>query len=284
MKWIDDAPSAPRRDRTVLGGEHARIEQTGERIRIRVVDGSVQGNYVLGKLRYMELPILKPVQVASMSANAETVTIRLQDASPFTRVHVFATRYQPAFSAFNDLGRVRDAELSGLFPASAESVYLTGRNIGDEYRYVLDRRGQKKYPGNMLERPGLLLNPWAARSTETGEQFAQVGQDFGAKGDPRPTAAVPAPMSGEGRGSGIAVTAQFANLDFLADASAIIVNLVPDKEGAIKIERKLIEDDARPILFYTRAANCREPYVKGLITMVNSIYNSWRFEDLWLDK
>jgi peptide/nickel transport system substrate-binding protein len=50
------------------------------------------------------------------------------------------------------------------------------------------------------------------------------------------------------------------------------------------IERKLIEDDARPILFYTRAANCREPYVKGLTTMVNSIYNSSRFEDLWLEK
>ena len=51
-----------------------------------------------------------------------------------------------------------------------------------------------------------------------------------------------------------------------------------------EIERKLIDDDARPILFYTRAANCREPYVKGLTTMVNSIYNSYRFEDLWLDK
>ncbi len=49
-----------------------------------------------------------------------------------------------------------------------------------------------------------------------------------------------------------------------------------------EIERKLIEDDARPILFYTKAANCRQPYVKGLTTMVNSIYNSWRFDDLWL--
>jgi hypothetical protein len=26
-----------------------------------------------------------------------------------------------------------------------------------------------------------------------------------------------------------------------------------------EIERKLIEDDARPILLYTRATNCREP-------------------------
>jgi hypothetical protein len=33
-----------------------------------------------------------------------------------------------------------------------------------------------------------------------------------------------------------------------------------------EIERKLIEDDALPILFYTRAANCREPYLEALTT------------------
>jgi peptide/nickel transport system substrate-binding protein len=51
-----------------------------------------------------------------------------------------------------------------------------------------------------------------------------------------------------------------------------------------EIERKLIEDDARPILFYNRAANCRMPRLRGLTTMVNSIYNSSRFEDLWLEQ
>lgn len=50
------------------------------------------------------------------------------------------------------------------------------------------------------------------------------------------------------------------------------------------IERKLMEDDARPVLFYTRVANSREPYVQGMTTMVNSIYNASRFEDLWLDR
>jgi peptide/nickel transport system substrate-binding protein len=50
------------------------------------------------------------------------------------------------------------------------------------------------------------------------------------------------------------------------------------------IDRKLQEDGARPIIFYYRAASCRQPYVKGLTIMVNSIYNGWRFEDLWLDR
>jgi hypothetical protein len=213
------------------------LKQAAERIRIRVVDGPVQGNYVLGKLRYLELPALRPVQIAAITTDAEQVQIRLRDVSPFTRVHVFATRYQPAFSAFADLSRVRDAELSGVYPAHAESVYLTGRNIGDEYRYVLDRRAQKKYPGNMLERPALLLNPWAVRSTEAGEQIAAGGEEFGSRGAPRPSEAAPPPGAKPG---GLSGTGDFADLDFLADASAVVVNLVPDKEGVVKVGRKAI--------------------------------------------
>ncbi len=30
-------------------------------------------------------------------------------------------------------------------------------DIGDEYRYILDRKYAKKYPGNMLRRPGLVV-------------------------------------------------------------------------------------------------------------------------------
>jgi peptide/nickel transport system substrate-binding protein len=56
------------------------------------------------------------------------------------------------------------------------------------------------------------------------------------------------------------------------------------KELVRTIDRKLQEDGARPIIFYYRAASCWQPYVKGLTIMVNSIYNGWRFEDLWLDR
>jgi peptide/nickel transport system substrate-binding protein len=51
-----------------------------------------------------------------------------------------------------------------------------------------------------------------------------------------------------------------------------------------EIDRKLQQDGARPIIFHYRAASCRWPYVKGLTIPVNSIYNGWRFEDVWLDR
>ena len=56
------------------------------------------------------------------------------------------------------------------------------------------------------------------------------------------------------------------------------------KQLVWQIERKLAEDDAPPIIFYSRDGTCRQPYVKGLTLMVNSIFNGWRFEDTWLDQ
>jgi len=50
------------------------------------------------------------------------------------------------------------------------------------------------------------------------------------------------------------------------------------------IEKKMAEDGARPIIFYSRGATCWQPYVKGLTLMVNSIFNGNRREDVWLDK
>ncbi len=50
-----------------------------------------------------------------------------------------------------------------------------------------------------------------------------------------------------------------------------------------EIDRKLQEDGARPIILHNIAATCWQPRVKGLTIMVNSIYNGWRMEDVWLD-
>jgi len=73
-------------------------------------------------------------------------------------------------------------------------------------------------------------------------------------------------------------------VDKLINQQSVESNIQKRQKLVWEIERKLVEDDARPILFYNKAANCHQPYVKGLTTMVNSIYNAWRFEDLWLDR
>ena len=56
------------------------------------------------------------------------------------------------------------------------------------------------------------------------------------------------------------------------------------KQIVWEIERKLVEDAARPAIYHPRAATCWWPQLKGLVRHENSIYNNWRFEDIWLDK
>jgi peptide/nickel transport system substrate-binding protein len=51
-----------------------------------------------------------------------------------------------------------------------------------------------------------------------------------------------------------------------------------------EIEKILVEDAARPIISHNRAATCWHPHLKGLVLHQNSIYNNWRFEDVWLDR
>jgi peptide/nickel transport system substrate-binding protein len=51
-----------------------------------------------------------------------------------------------------------------------------------------------------------------------------------------------------------------------------------------EIDRRLLEDGARPIIMWNASSTCWQPYVKGFKPMVNSLYNGSRFEDVWLDK
>jgi peptide/nickel transport system substrate-binding protein len=73
-------------------------------------------------------------------------------------------------------------------------------------------------------------------------------------------------------------------LDKMIAAQSMEVDQAQRKQLVWEIERKLAEDAARPIIYYSRTATCWWPQVKGLTIMSNSIYNGWRFEDVWLDK
>ena len=50
-----------------------------------------------------------------------------------------------------------------------------------------------------------------------------------------------------------------------------------------EIDKRLTEDAARPIIYRYDLATCWYPRVHGVTIMVNSIFNGWRFEDVWMD-
>lgn len=210
------------------------LKGSGNRMAIHVVDGEQLGPFVVGQTRQLETMTLQPLQIESITAGEEKILVQLRNVSKFARVHVFATRYLPEYDAFANLSRVRGAEPYVYSYSPAESVYLTGRNIGDEYRYIIDRRYANKFPGNMLERPSLLLNPWAVRETETGEQLAEIGGEFGGVGA-MPQSDASRKLSELADRQGVAEN--FADLDFLASAASVILNLTPNEDGVVELDR-----------------------------------------------
>jgi len=79
---------------------------------------------------------------------------------------------------------------------------------------------------------------------------------------------------------------QYCNRDLekLFDRQSVETNIEARKQLVWEIDRKLQDDVARPVIFHARQASCWQPVVKNYTVMVNSSYNGYRFEDVWLDR
>jgi peptide/nickel transport system substrate-binding protein len=73
-------------------------------------------------------------------------------------------------------------------------------------------------------------------------------------------------------------------VDQLVDRQSAEPDPQKRKELVWDIERRLVEDDARPSIFFPRSGICRYPYMKGQVATVNGNYNNWRMEDVWFDR
>jgi peptide/nickel transport system substrate-binding protein len=73
-------------------------------------------------------------------------------------------------------------------------------------------------------------------------------------------------------------------VDKLIDQQSMEANQDKRHKLVWEIERRLTEDGARPLIHFNRGGICADPKVKNLTVMVNSIYNGWRMEEIWLDR
>jgi hypothetical protein len=211
---------------------------------IKVSEGRQVAGWLLGKHRNLELKNTAQLQITGVTADKEFLTIKLANPSPFARVHIAAARFEPGRGLFAGLGGFARFGVASGSPAKQPNLFSAGRQIGDEYRYILERRYGKLYPGNMLIRPGLLLHPWEVRDTGLDElslramqQAAATAGDRGA-GSAAAKPEAPADKTGAGPGGAAADT----NLDFLAASAPAIYNLLPDKDGIVRIDRKALGD------------------------------------------
>ena len=207
-------------------------------LKLRLAEADPLGSVLLGDARFLEVRNAKPLQVSTIEATDDEVRIQLQNSTKLARVHVVATRFVPDYSCYGNFAQVGVPNPGLLAVLKAESRYLSGRNIGDEYRYIIERKYAKKYAGNMLARPSLLLNPWSIRKTETGEQRAAAGERWRRR--PEATRGGPGRPHGA-RGRGVKGERSFRNLDFLAHPAVVLANLRPDDKGIVTIDRKELQ-------------------------------------------
>ena len=212
---------------------------------IDIVDGTRRDGWVRSPTRLVATENANVrnggLQIRTIERSPDALSISLANAGPKTRVHVIATRYIPP-TPLSALG----AGSRGSMPtASSEpfaySTYFEGRALGDEYRYILDRRRARKYPGNMLDRPGVLLNPWALETTTTGlPAGGGAGGRFGGRAGP--AASAPGTASMRQQGEQFAHPGTYTNFGFLPKGSKLVSNLRPDAQGNVAIPLEALGD------------------------------------------
>lgn len=214
--------------------------------KIRVTAGKYVEGWYVGAARELEANGFAPLQIASVANEADSVAIKVANANRFTRVHVAATRFLPIsfgtgarslFDSFSSFTRVTPGTIdAGFLP----NIYSAVREIGDEYRYILDRRYARRLPGNMLVRPSLLLNPWEVRLANDQNAQSQVQGGRGGGGGGK--------LSGSLFGSTVESGGKWpsdpigGNIDYLEESAPTIYNLAPDQDGVVRVPRASLKD------------------------------------------
>jgi hypothetical protein len=210
------------------------------KIRLRIASGEARDGWFFGAGRMLEAPALEPLGIGSVEVDDHQLSATIGGAGPFTRVHVMATRFLPAYDAAANLGHGPLPSGDHHRPAAPTAAYQMGRPMSDAYRYILDRRYADRFPGNMLARPELLLHPWAVRNTGYSDQpteeaaarlLADADSDKASIFDPAAAALAQLAQGPSARDS---------NYDFLSETAAVLLNLRPDEDGRVTVDRGLL--------------------------------------------
>ena len=217
-------------------GEYALKLSSGQTVNISAIAGQQVGSSLINPYREATWTNETRPTVVSIEPAGEEFVIQLSGTSPNTRVHLFASRYVPAFPP--TLSKVT-APPTVLRQLRWEgNRYVAARNLGDEYLYILGRQGRTQLAGSMLDRPSLLLAPWALGETTSEEE--RLKQDEGLMEQPAPASA-PSEWSESANYNAAAGNSDHANLNFLAQPAATFTGLRPDAQGQVRVARGPLE-------------------------------------------
>ena len=220
-------------------GQYALKDKlNGNIFAIRILKGKRDEDYVVASAGRLQVVNEHPLQIVSIAKNKDGVSVQLKNHDASTRVHFYLTRYQPEFDLYTQLiaGGVFQPGFSTV--RDNQTFYMQGRKIGDELRYILDRRLSKQYVGNMLRRPGLILNPWSIADSDAKKDVAKKGQEQLSK-------SLAEKASDDARrlkAGSVGQDDDRLTLDYLARGAEVVLNIKPNKNGVIQIPEDYLKD------------------------------------------
>eukprot|EP01133_Synstelium_polycarpum_P010245 gene10245-11946_t len=209
------------------------MSNPSETISIEVCDGDVREGFIVGPSRVLSYhPSLVHSLNLSASVDDTNLTVKLQNHTPNTRVHVCASYFETV-DTMSKAFSVGDNPVLCQDICKVESTYFSGRQLGDEVTYIFNRRHIKStMPGNSLKKPSNLLSPWAVADTNQSSESLKKGdsvanrrlyKSYGREGCKRHRAVL----------KGHTELPHSSFQEFLASPTSVILNLVPSANGSV---------------------------------------------------
>ncbi|KAK2951295.1 putative Actin-binding protein [Blattamonas nauphoetae] len=175
--------------KTLPPGDYELFEwKRGTSTKISVIEKSVDSEanpnarLVVGRRRVGEVRSSSVgIGEVTVEENGD-VSVSLVNASPSTRVHAFCSTYEPVFHA-DRLLEFSNERNQGVYGDTVrtwekrDNQYESGRAIGSEHQYILDRKGKDKC-GNTLPAPSILAFPTVNEDTKRKDPPPKGGAAF----------------------------------------------------------------------------------------------------------
>lgn len=238
----------------LAAGEYRlELHELGSVIQLEVVDGENRAGFLLGKVRRTQATDLTLPSLAEAVVEQGTLNLRLRNPSVSTRVAVRAARYSGSGLHFPPGGGYPVPSARRVFPPHAQ--YVSGRQLGDEIRYVLERQYREIFAGTLLERPGLILNPWEVRETDAdleeltedeayGRGRQALNQAAGMAAEAMEVSSDRMQRFGVGGGGGGGGRPDIG-FDFLPQGSRWWLNLRPEADGSLTLPLEGLEEQTQ---------------------------------------
>ncbi|GAM26003.1 hypothetical protein SAMD00019534_091780 [Acytostelium subglobosum LB1] len=208
------------------------MSQPEMNITIQVCDGDVKEGFIVGSSRILSYhPSLIHGLNISAVADKKNLEITLRNPTATTRVHVLSSYFVPPQELNNSLSVGNTPVLSQEY-TKTKSLYFSGRSLGDEITYVLNRKLAKNtLPGNSLKKPSLLMQPWSIAKTTQQKETLSKGDEYAKRSAKSHHAANACPISRNQH----SVSNYSCFLEFLKTPTAVLLNLVPDAKGVVTV-------------------------------------------------